>query len=79
MPVCSGPRVPWWGLLLCLFPKGNPWCPAWRKEDAFGMLGAQLGEGQRGVSVSIGSILRSESLVVQPPGSISVFLLVWGD
>jgi len=43
------------------------------------MLGAQLGEGQRGVSVSIGSILRSESLVVQPPGSISVFLLVWGD
>ena len=43
------------------------------------MLGAQLGEGQRGVSVSIGSILRSESLVVQPLGSVSVFSLVWGD
>ena len=48
-------------------------------ESLVSCLGAQLGEGQRGVSVSIGSILRSESLVVQPLGSVSVFSLVWGD
>ena len=48
MPVCSGPRVSWWGLLLYQFPKGNPWCPAWRKGDALGMLGAQLGRDSVG-------------------------------
>lgn len=48
MPVCSGPCVSWWGLLLCQFPKGNPWCPTWRKGNALGMLGAQLGRDSVG-------------------------------
>lgn len=47
------------------------------------MLGAQLGKGHCGVSVSIGPTLRSESLVVQPPRNVFVFLCVcllcvWG-
>ena len=67
------------GPLTLSVPKGESLVSYLEEGECSWYAGSPAGEGQCGVSVSIGSTLRSESLVVQPPGSVSVFLPVWGE